>query len=90
MATHKSAAKRYRQSLKRRARNRFAKSTLRSTMKAAVELAEAGKKDEAKAKAKLATKLLDKAAVHGILPKKAAQRNISRLHARLHTLSAKA
>jgi len=59
-------------------------------MKSAVELAQAGKHSEAKDKAKLATKLLDKAAVHGILPKKTAQRNISRLHARLHSLSAKA
>lgn len=90
MATHKSAEKRYRQSIKRRTRNRFAKSTLRSAMKDAVELAQAGKIDEAKEKARQATRLLDKAAIHGTLPKKAAQRNISRLHARIHSISAKA
>ena len=90
MATHRSAEKRYRQSLKRRARNRFAKATYRTAMKSALELATAGNKKEALDKAKLATKLLDKAAIHGVIHKKNAQRSISRLHARINTLTAKA
>jgi len=83
MATHKSAEKRYRQSLKRRARNRYATGTIRTLIKSAVELSQAGKKDEAKEKARAATRLLDKAAVQGIMHKKTVQRTISRLHARL-------
>lgn len=79
MATHKSAEKRYRQSLKRRSRNRLAKSTLRTAIKTTLELAGANKTTETKAHARLATKLLDKAAVHGIVHKKNAQRRISRL-----------
>lgn len=79
MATHKSAEKRHRQSLKKRDRNRFAKSSIRTTLKKALSLAEAGKVEEAKAAAKLATKLLDKAAVHGVVHKKNAARRISRL-----------
>ena len=89
MATHPSAEKRHRQSLKRRARNRLSKATIRTTIKNAVTLAESGKTDEAKAKAREATRLLDKAAVHGTLHKKNAQRTISRLNARIHALGAK-
>jgi small subunit ribosomal protein S20 len=88
MATHRSAEKRHRQSLKRRARNRLAKSTIRTTMKNALVLAKSGKADEAKAQAQAATRLIDKAAVHGILHKKNAQRNISRLNARVNALVA--
>ena len=84
MATHKSAEKRYRQSLKRRARNRHANSTIRTLIKDALELAASGKKAEAKEKARAATRLLDKAAIHGIMHKKTAQRTISRMHVRIN------
>ncbi len=89
MATHRSAEKRHRQSLKRRARNRFSKATYRTVIKSALELAKAGKTAEAKEKAKAATRLLDKAAIHGVLHKKTAQRNISRLHLQINALSPK-
>lgn len=79
MGTHKSADKRHRQSLKRKTRNRLAKSTLRTAIKSSLELATAGKIKEAKEQLKVASKLLDKAAVHGIIHKKNAQRKISRL-----------
>lgn len=59
-------------------------------MKTALELAASGKTAEAKEKAKLATKMLDKAAIHGVLHRKAAQRNISRLHTKINSLTAKA
>ncbi len=88
MATHKSAEKRYRQSVKRRDNNRFAKATIRSTLKKALSLAEAGKVDEAKVQAKLATKLLDKAAIHGVLHKKNAARRISRLNSHIQAAGA--
>ncbi len=62
MANHKSALKRHRQSLKRRARNRISKTRIKNTVKAVREAVEA--KDAAKAQEALkeAMSLLDKAA----------------------------
>lgn len=90
MATHKSAEKRHRQSLKRKARNRFAKATIRTTTRSAVEAAQAGKKEEAKAGLRAATKTIAKAGVKGTLHKKTAARKISRLAKRVNKLSAAA
>lgn len=59
-------------------------------MKSALALAKSGKTEEAKAAARAATRLLDKAAVHGVLHKKNAQRNISRLTMRINSLTASA
>lgn len=86
MATHRSAEKRHRQNLKRRARNRDARSTLRTAIKDAVSLAESGDAKGAKEKARVATRLLDKAAIHGLVHKKNAMRRISRLNARIKAL----
>ena len=83
MATHKSAEKRHRQNKKLNARNKFAKSTYRTSIKDTLALEAEGKVEEAKEKAKLATKLLDKAAIHGIIHKKNAQRRISRLNSKI-------
>ena len=90
MATHKSAEKRHRQNLKKNEHNRFAKATFRTAMKNALTSAQAGKKEEAKEQARAATKLLDKAAVHGVLHKKTAQRKISRLNSAVNKLTASA
>ena len=79
MATHASAAKRHRQSLKRRDRNRNAKSTIRTTIKKSLLLLEKGDVTAANEQAKLANKLLAKAAVHGVMHKKTASRTVSRL-----------
>ena len=83
MATHKSAIKRHRQSLKRRARNRFAKSTIRSQIKSALQSIESGNKEQAKEAATTATTLLDKAAIQGVLHKNTARRKISRLQKKI-------
>ncbi len=88
MATHASAEKRYRQSVKRRARNRFAKATFRTAVKNALTLAQSGDSAGAKVAARAATRLLDKAAVHGVIHKKTAQRQISRLDIRIAQLAA--
>ena len=88
MATHKSAEKRHRQSLKRRANNRFAKQTLRSAMKTAVASASTGEKSVAADSAKNAISLIDKAAIHGVLHKKNAARKISRLQKQLNAKKA--
>ena len=79
MANHKSALKRHRQSLKRRARNRISKTRLKNTVKAVREAVEA--KDVAKAQETLkeATSLLGKAARKKVIHARQAQRRVARL-----------
>ena len=81
---HPSAEKRHRQSVKRQVRNRIIKTRYRTVSKHAVE-AIAGS-DPAAAQAALheATKILQKAASKGVLPRKTASRKIGRLSRRLH------
>lgn len=79
MATHKSAEKRHRQSLKRRERNRNTKSTIRTTVKRALAAAKSGDKAGATELARKASSLFDKAVVHGVLHRNNARRSISRL-----------
>lgn len=83
MATHASAEKRHRQSLKRKERNRSAKAAIRTAIKRTFELLDKGDTEGAKAAAKSATSLLDKAFVHGVIHKNSAKRRISRIHTRL-------
>jgi small subunit ribosomal protein S20 len=83
MATHKSAEKRHRQSLKRRDRNRSAVSEIKTTLKNALSLAEKGDNEGALKAAKAATKLLDTAASKGIVHKNNAKRRISRLFSKI-------
>ncbi len=89
MATHKSAEKRHRQSLRNKARNRFAKTTIKSAEKKLLELAKAkGDKKAIDGALREATKLYDKAIVHGSLHKNNAQRHISRLTKQVNALRA--
>ena len=74
---HKSAQKRHRQSLKRRALNRSKKSTIKTFTKKAVAAVSAGA-DVTAAQSK-AESLIDKAAKTGTLHKNAAARKKSRL-----------
>lgn len=85
MANHPSALKRHRQSVKKNQRNREAKSAIRTAVKKVSTLLASGDKTAAAEQAKLATRLFDKAAIHGILHKKNAARSISRLHSKLNT-----
>lgn len=86
MATHKSAEKRDRQSVKRRERNIAAKSAIKTKIKAVLSAAET-KDKEASAKAlKIAIPALAKAAGKGVLHKKNASRKISRLTKRINAL----
>ncbi len=79
MANHRSAAKRARQALVRRARNRSAQSTLRNAVKT-IETAVAAKdKDAAKAALTAATSIIDRAAGKGVLHRNTAARKVSRL-----------
>ena len=79
MANHKSALKRHRQSLKRRARNVAVKSSLKTTIKKVREAI--AEKDAGKAQELLVqtTKALDKAASKGVIHKNNAARRISRI-----------
>ncbi|WP_285904990.1 30S ribosomal protein S20 [Pseudodesulfovibrio pelocollis] len=79
MANHKSALKRHRQSLKRRARNRISKTRIKNTVKVvrmAIEENDAVKAQEA---LKAATSLLDKAARKNVIHARQAQRRVARL-----------
>jgi small subunit ribosomal protein S20 len=79
LANIKSAEKRNRQSLKRRARNVTVRTTVKSAVKNLREVV--GAKDSAKTgdALKTAIRTIDKAASKGILHKRAASRRISRL-----------
>ncbi len=87
MATHKSAIKRHRQSLRRRARNRHIKvgtGTLVKRFKASVA---AGDAEAATANFAAAERSIRKAATKGVIPKTRASRQISRLARALNALS---
>lgn len=79
MAHHKSAKKRARQSLQRRARNRHALSTVRTAIKSARAAVAEGPGEASTAALRHAERTIRKAASKGVLPKKQASRRISRL-----------
>ena len=88
MANHKSALKRHRQSLKRRARNRISKTRIKNTVKAVRAAIE--EKDIAKAQEALkdATSILDRAARKKVIHARQAERRISRLQTAINKLEA--
>jgi small subunit ribosomal protein S20 len=79
MATHASAEKRHRQSLKRREANRQGRAEISTEVKKVRQLAASGNKDEAKKQLVVVTRLLDKAAGRNLVHKNNARRRISRL-----------
>ncbi|MEQ1824486.1 MAG: 30S ribosomal protein S20 [Pirellula sp.] len=79
MPNIKSAKKRHRQSLERRARNRSAKSTLKTAIKKLRETVEAKKFDDAKTLYLDLCKLLDQTASKKIIHVNKASRTKSRL-----------
>jgi small subunit ribosomal protein S20 len=86
LATHKSAEKRDRQSIKRRERNIAAKSAIKTKIKSVLGAVET-KDRQASAKALLAAiPALDKAAVKGVIHRKNASRKISRLTKKINAL----
>jgi small subunit ribosomal protein S20 len=86
MANHASAVKRNRQRLKKTARNRAAKSELRTELKKARAAIKTGGAEQVKA----AVSALDRAASKGIIPVERASRVKGRLAAALHKASAAA
>jgi small subunit ribosomal protein S20 len=83
MPNTESAKKRHRQSLVRRARNRAAKSTIKSQIRKVRDLIVAGDPQAAETEFRLAAKKLDKAAAGGVVHVNLAARTKSRLSAAL-------
>lgn len=79
MANHKSAQKRARQDLVRRARNRDKRSRVRRAIRAARAAIAGGDSGEATAAVRQAESLLRRATSKGVLHRKTASRQISRL-----------
>ena len=87
MANIKSAEKRARQSVKRRAHNMASRSRLRSSIKKVVNALDAGNKDEAAAALKGAAPVIDTMVNKGIIHRNKAARHKSRLNARIKALA---
>ncbi|MFP4329475.1 MAG: 30S ribosomal protein S20 [Alkalispirochaetaceae bacterium] len=81
-----SAAKRYRQSEKRRLRNKAVRSRVRTTIRKFREAVAANDKSEAELQFKAVTKLIDTAAGKGVYHKNTAARTKSRLSKHLQQL----
>ena len=88
MANIKSAEKRARQTVKRRARNVAARSKLRTAIKGVVNAVNAGDKADAAAKLKEAGPIIDSAVNKGVIHRNKASRHKSQLNARIRAMSA--
>ena len=88
VANIKSAEKRARQTLKRRARNVAGTSRLRTAIKTVVTAVNAGNKEEAAAKLKAATPIIDSAVNKGLIHRNKAARHKRELNARVKELAA--
>lgn len=88
MANIKSAEKRARQTIKRRATNVAGRSKLRTAIKGVVNAVEAGDKEIAAAKLKAAGPVIDSAVNKGLIHRNKAARHKSALNARVKELAA--
>jgi small subunit ribosomal protein S20 len=86
LATHKSAEKRDRQSVKRRERNVADKSAIKTKIKSVLSAVGTKDKEASVSALKAAIPALDKAAVKGVIHKKNASRKISRLTKKINAL----
>jgi small subunit ribosomal protein S20 len=87
VATHASALKAHRQSLKRRERNRRLRSQLRGALKAIREALSGKDAPQARDQLRQTVSLIDKMASKGIIHKNAAARRKSRLMRRVNAAS---
>jgi len=83
MANHKSAAKRARQTPKRRDRNRAVRSRVGTAVKGFLAKVAAGDGDGARDQLRVAERELRRAASKGVLPKRQVSRRVSRLAKKL-------
>jgi len=88
VANIKSAEKRARQTIKRRAHNMAARSKLRTAIKSVTVAVSAGDKADAAAKLKAAGPIIDSAVNKGIIHRNKASRHKSHLNARVKEMSA--
>ncbi len=88
MANHTSALKRYRQSLKRQARNKAVKTRIKNAVKAVRQALAEKSAEKATAALTAASSVLDKAASKKVIHWKKAGRCISRLQGAVNKLSA--
>ena len=79
MATHKSAIKRHRQSLIRKAKNKAVKTRMKTAVKSLLQAIESKETEAIPAKLKQATSIISKTESKGIMKKNTAARKISRL-----------
>lgn len=86
MANTASAAKRARQSEKRRIRNRLVRTRMRNTVRRARLALNTGQREAAESIVREACRELDKAAQKGVIHRNTAARTKSRLARRLNTL----
>ncbi len=89
MAEKGSAAKRHRQSLRRRMRNRMAVSEVKTSVKSFISAVDAKNKEEAEKAFRLVVKKIDTAAGKGILHRNTVARKKSRLAKMLNRLNNK-
>jgi small subunit ribosomal protein S20 len=86
VANIKSAEKRARQTIKRRAHNVAARSKLRTAIKRVVAATQAGSKEEAVASLKVAVPVIDSMVNKGIIHRNKAARHKSQLNAAVKAL----
>ncbi len=86
MTDHSSAAKRHRESERRRVRNRAVRSQVRTNIKQFLESVESENKPEAESQYLKVKKLIDNAQGKGVYPKNTAARTKSRLAKKLNTM----
>lgn len=79
MANHKSAKKRARQDVKRRARNRQVKSQVRGAIKTFHAMVAGDDTEKTENALRAAESVLRRATTKGVIPRKQASRRISRL-----------
>ena len=89
MANTKSAEKRAREAVERRARNVAHRSKVRSAVRKVLEAIRAGKKQEAAVALKDAAPVIDAMARKGIIHRNKAARHKSRLASQVKAMSAK-
>ena len=87
MANHASAAKRARQSEKRRLVNRARKAAMRTAIKRVLAAVEAGDAEAARAALARAVPLIDRAGRRGVIHRNQASRRVSRLNARVKAMA---
>jgi len=89
LASIKSAIKRHKQSLKRRARNRHVRSTVKTAVKNLRAAVAEGAPDQAAGLLKTAASVIARAGSKGVLHRKTASRKISRLARAVHKAAGK-